>query len=412
MSLTIHPLPLAERWDCQQCGQCCRGSIIRLSAAEVTQIELQQWGERPEYRGKKLIVGRGSEARLAQQPDGSCVFLSSAGLCRIHQEFGADAKPLTCQLFPLQLVPQQKQAVLTLRRACPSAAADEGRDITQWLPEVKRFVAQGDLIAEPVTAPPFKPGEPRDWQRTRIVLEALRRITQNERFPPIHRLVQGVEFCRLLEAAQTTDFANEKLAELMRVLEENLPEEVAPYFEDRQLPSGGTKILFRQMALEVVRLHPQAATRRSWSTRLQMLWWALRMVRGRGLLPQVHPKFPAVRFDDLELPIGKLDPTIYQPLFRYFETTTASYQYALANKSGWSVIESYRELALFYPLALWLLRWASHGRTATRDDMLGILTALDRAQGYEPLTGRKQRSRISTLVKLDGLPKLIAWYGR
>jgi hypothetical protein len=103
---------------------------------------------------------------------------------------------------------------------------------------------------------------------------------------------------------------------------------------------------------------------------------------------------------------------LYQPLARYFETTTASYQYALAQKSGWSVIESYRQLALLYPLGLWLLRWASVGRAPTANDMFEIIAALDRAQGYAPLTGLKQRSRIRTLAQLGELPALVAWYGR
>ena len=245
-----------------------------------------------------------------------------------------------------------------------------------------------------------------------MVLEALRRITNNARFPPIHRLVQGVEFCRLIEAAQTTDFANDKLAELIQVLEQNLPDEAAPYFEQREVPTGGAKILFRQLALEVIRLHPQVAVKPTWATRWQMFWWALRMVRGRGTLPHVVPQYPTAAFDDLESPLGRLDAAIYQPLFRYFETTASSYQYALASKPGWSVIEAYRHLALYYPLALWLWRWGCFGRAGTIDDMLGVITALDRAQGYEPLTGNKQRSRMATLVKLNALPRLIAWYGR
>jgi hypothetical protein len=44
--------------------------------------------------------------------------------------------------------------------------------------------------------------------------------------------------------------------------------------------------------------------------------------------------------------------------------------------------------------------------------MFEIIAALDRSQGYAPLAGLKQRSRIRTLAQLNELPSLVAWYGR
>ena len=41
-----------------------------------------------------------------------------------------------------------------------------------------------------------------------------------------------------------------------------------------------------------------------------------------------------------------------------------SWSYALVNRSGWSIVESLRMLALTYPMGLWLLRWRSAGRNS------------------------------------------------
>jgi lysine-N-methylase len=349
--------------------------------------------------------------QLAKQSDGSCVFLQEDGLCLIHKELGFAAKPLICRMFPLQLIPHEKQAVLTLRRACPSAAADKGQPLTQQLTDAQAYAKEGHLVIEGAAAPPAKPGEPADWKRSRITFEALRRITADERYPMIRRLVHGLEFCRLLEAAKVIDLSNARLTELVGVLEQNIADEAAPHFTERRGPGSG-KVLFRQAALEIVRLHPRSYHQPTWTSRFKMAWWAVQMVWGRGSLPQVHPQFPQARFAELEQPLGKLDAAIYQPLARYFETTTASYQYALAQKSGWTIIESYRQLALFYPLALWLLRWATVGREPAADDIFEIIAALDRAQGYAPLAGLKQRSRLRALSQLGELPALVAWYGR
>ena len=67
---------------------------------------------------------------------------------------------------------------------------------------------------------------------------------------------------------------------------------------------------------------------------------------------------------------------------------------------------------MLYPLAMWLLRWATAGREPVANDMFEIIAALDRSQGYAPLAGLKQRSRFRTLAQLERVAGLVAWYGR
>jgi lysine-N-methylase len=413
--LPVNLLPIVERWDCHQCGFCCRGSIVPLSVKDMERLRLQQWEEHPELRGvapMTPIAGRRDEMQLAKRADGSCVFLLPDGLCRIHKELGFAAKPLICRMFPLQFIPHERGAVLTLRRACPSAAADQGRALQDYLPDALAYAEEGELLTHGAASPIIKPGEAADWTRARIVLEGLRRITNDERYPPIRRLVHGHEFCRLLEAAQLAPLDNGRLAELVQVLERNIAEEAAPYFTARQSPTPAARVLFRQTALEVVRLHPRTQQTATWATRFKLPLWAWQMVRGKGELPRVHEGFPQTTFAQLEEPLGRLEPLLYQALARYFETSTASYQFALADKPGWSIVESYRQLALLYPLGLWLLRWATAGRAPEPTDVYEIICTLDRAQGYAPLNGAKQRNRLRTLERLEQLPALVAWYGR
>jgi lysine-N-methylase len=413
MPLPIHPLPILERWSCHQCGVCCRGSIVPLSNEDMARLIEQGWHARPEFQHVQTTVPYpGGGRQLGKRADGSCVFLQDDGLCLIHKELGFDAKPLICRMFPLQLIPHEKDAVLTLRRACPSAAADKGQQLGEQLKDARAYAAEGNLVKEGAAAPPLKSGEPAEWKRSRMLLDALARIAGDERYPVVRRLVHGLELCRLMEQANTKDLTNQKLTDLVRVLEENIVEEAAPHFAERREPRGPAKVLFRQIALEVVRLHPRSYHRPTWTSRLNLGWWAVKMVWGRGKLPRVHEQFPQPTFADLEQPLGRLDAAIYQPLARYFETTTASYQYALAQKTGWTIIESFRQLALFYPLAMWLLRWATAGRKPAANDMFEIIAALDRSQGYAPLAGLKQRSRIRMLAQMNELPALAAWYGR
>src|SRR5260370_16849656 len=69
--------------------------------------------------------------QLNHQPDGSCVFLSDKGRCRIHEKFGYDTKPLPCRLFPFVLVPTGDHWSVGMRFACPSAAENKGRPIPE-----------------------------------------------------------------------------------------------------------------------------------------------------------------------------------------------------------------------------------------------------------------------------------------
>jgi len=78
-------------------------------------------GEPSDFRGKKILVRAGlfdRQFRLALRKDGACVFLDADQRCRIHGEFGYDAKPHVCRMAPLQMIALEKFAYVTLRRYC------------------------------------------------------------------------------------------------------------------------------------------------------------------------------------------------------------------------------------------------------------------------------------------------------
>jgi lysine-N-methylase len=415
MPLPVKPLPVIERWDCHQCGVCCRGSVVPLSADDVARLKSQRWEERAEYKNTPVMVREswlGHDYRLAHKHDGSCVFLMPNGLCRIHSELGFEAKPLVCRMFPLQIVPRDNAAYVTIRRACPSAAADKGRPVAEQLEFARSLARERHLAEQPPHPPPIKPGEHREWRVARRLLETCERLLTEHRYPPVRRLVHGLILCRLLEKARTRSLSDERLSELFGVLEQSVAEEVGNLFSEREPPSGAAKVLFRQTAAEFVRLHPGLEAKPGWRERWRLAVAAWKFVRGRGELPRLHPAFPAATFDQLDEPLGVLDPAVYQPLTRMIETSAVSWSYALANRGGWSIVESLRLLALTYPIGLWLLRWRSAGQSPKPEHMPEIITALDRGQGYAPLAGSKQRRRVQVLARLDELERLVIWYAR
>ena len=65
-------------------------------------------------------------------------------------------------------------------------------------------------------------------------------------------------------------------------------------------------------------------------------------------MPRMQPPFPAAHFEDLERPIGNVDPSIDRPLARLIETSAASFLYAIADRQRWSIIDSLRGLAILF----------------------------------------------------------------
>lgn len=415
MPLPMKPLPMIERWSCHQCGVCCRGSIVPLSEDDRKRLAEQRWEERPEHQGQPVMVREswlGHDYRLAQRDDGSCVFLMEDGLCRIHKELGFDAKPLVCRMFPLQVVPRDKVAYVTVRRACPSAAADKGQSVAEQMEFARALVRERNLAEKPPVAPAIKRGELREWGAAKCLLATFERLLTDERFPMVRRIVHALVVARLVEQAKTKGMEEVRLRELLVVLEQNAPGEVGELFTERRPASAAGAILFRQTAAEYVRLHPRFYVKPSWAERWRMFCAAWRVVRGKGELPRLHPSFPIATFEQLEEPLGALEAGVGQALTRLIETTAVSWSYALANRGGWSVVESLRMLAVSYAVGLWMLRWCAIGRKPNADDLPEIITALDRGQGYGPLAGGKQRKRVALLVGLGDLERLVVWYAR
>jgi len=124
-----------QRFTCQQCGRCCRrGWDIALTPGEVKTYR-QAKAERyyRERDGSPEGAERdpfdplpGGYARIRKREDGACGFLSPENRCRIHEELGAERKPLTCRLFPFRFHPAEGSAVLTASFCCPTVVRNAG----------------------------------------------------------------------------------------------------------------------------------------------------------------------------------------------------------------------------------------------------------------------------------------------
>lgn len=415
MTLPIRTLPIVERWTCTGCGLCCWGTVFVLSDEDLAKLREQQWDKHPDFRGIPTLtrVGwRKQRYRLAKRRDGRCVFLTPEGLCRIHKEFGEPAKPLVCRMFPYQLVPMERNAYVTLRRFCPTVAAGVGRSLAEQLDTVRQLAEEGRLASAPTRPPTVIRKERRSWSDVLRVADVIERLVLDERFPYVRRLVHALEFCRLLDQCRLRKLDSRQLGQLVSLLEASSIVEAGKMFEQRRAPSRLGAMLFRQTAMEYVRLYPGLELEESWRHRARLVGMAASFAWGRGPVRGIEPGFPPTTFEALERPLGHLDPTTLDPLHTFFDTAVASKHYALLGRRHWSLVESFRALALTHAVAMWLIRLSSTGREPQPGDAIGAVGAIDRGQGDATLTGWRHQRRVAWLAGRQDLGLLIAWYAR
>ena len=124
----------AQRFTCQQCGRCCRRWEIALTPGEVKayrQAKVERYfrereGSPEGAESDPFDPLPGGYATIRKREDGACGFLSPENRCRIHEELGAERKPLTCRLFPFRFHPAEGAAVMTASFCCPTVVRNEG----------------------------------------------------------------------------------------------------------------------------------------------------------------------------------------------------------------------------------------------------------------------------------------------
>ena len=144
LPIYIPELP-AQKYSCHGCGSCCRDFTVQLTDADVQKLHEQGWKER---LGQEYVVKFRGHSWLKQTDDGACVFLGDNGLCKVHAEFGLEAKPLACQFFPFMLSPNTRDTHIGISFACGSVVASKGAPLQTHRDDVRRM---GELL--PVSAP-------------------------------------------------------------------------------------------------------------------------------------------------------------------------------------------------------------------------------------------------------------------
>lgn len=433
MEIPLRLLPIQERWSCHGCGICCRHVIIQLTPEEYQRIRNQGWGKDPALAGTRLFVRTRlwpPRYRLAHRKDGYCVFLTEEGRCRIHEQFGPEAKPLVCRMFPYQTVSLGQFAYLTLRHNCPSVIRHEGLPLSEQEKEWRSLAEYPPLRPMLRFPPPITVGYRGSWSRFQRAAGVVERFLCEQAYPMVRRLAHALLFAQTLDMCRLSRLSENRYVELLAMLEQSVKQEANPLFQDRRPPHWTTQLAFRRVLLDYLRLHPGFPVEATWQGRLRWIQVAFTLALGKGRLPALAPPQIALRskkehpnatpcgsevmesrvsLEELERSLAGLSRDIWQPLDEYYEAMAMSRRFAVNGRPGWALTDRVRALAMSFPAALALLRLATPGRTPNKEDMAAVVITLDRGEGFRPLAARTYQRRLRALGRNGQLLRLVIW---
>ena len=296
-----------QRFTCQQCGRCCRrGWDIAVTAGELQAYRRAEAGrfyrecpdaaEGAEGDPFEPIPGHAPHHRIRKRSDGACGFLSPENRCRIHEEMGADSKPLTCRLFPFRFHPGEGGTLVTASFCCPTIVRNEGAPLAGQSRDLavlrKAWSREHD---EPLGRVDFVPGAAMTGAMLDTLRSVLRRILDRRGEGGLPDLAGNTA----LMAALLDDLSRHRVvrlkpaafAEYLTLVGEHAAVSTKP--APARPPSALGRLLFRGFLFVVLASREQIEEAAAAGPRLGLRW---RLAR---LLAHVHGLGPAVGAADL-----------------------------------------------------------------------------------------------------------------
>jgi lysine-N-methylase len=419
MSLPLRHLPVLQSWDCHGCTNCCREYQVPITPVERERIVAQGWTDDGTLKESDLFLEQGppwARRYFLNHSDSGCIFLSEQGRCRIHERFGAEAKPLACRVYPFILVPVGDHWRVGMRFSCPSAAANRGRALREHEPaliEFARLIEEREGLdqGKKLLPPALQRGRRVEWSDLGHFGQALLGLLRNRGERVHQRLRKCLALARLCRHAQFAKIQGKRLVEFLNLVGAAADADVPANPEAVPRPGWIGRVLFRPIVALYARQDHGPERGPAQRGRLALLAAGLRFARGHGTVPRLHRLLPETTFEHLEEPAGALPEAAEQVLERYYSVKVSSLQFCGPANFGLPFWDGFETLALTYPAILWLTR--AFADVPREEAVIRAVRIVDNHFGYNPLLGNlRHRLVAGILARWGELDKLIAWYSR
>jgi Fe-S-cluster containining protein len=410
--LTLVTPPSYQCYDCSGCGDCCRGKFaINISEEDYKRIIEQGWQNEDEYKDIKIAVKKGNRYQLAHHDNGTCIFLNKKGLCNIHAKFGESEKPLPCRLYPFRFIQIGKQVRLDIRYDCPQVAGNKGSPITtkrQSLTElIPILTSESKIGIEPILYGNTKV----EWSQLCRITEAFERILNNIELSLTDRIIGCVNMNSLLYNPKIASLHGGELSNFLTAISDKIIISAKETTVLRVPPTAMVRFLFRQI-MTIYTREDRVGDKTSLKIRLSTM---LKMINGKGLIPELRTNMPQVDFDDVEQSFCR--PTLQnEEIFtRYYKMRLSGMGFFGDNFYNRPYLDGLMALWLTYPVINWIARVYSVANdldAPNRQAMVNAIMIMSHQHGASPIFNLfSERIRTRFLCERTNLRSLIVWYG-
>jgi len=130
--------PPGINFDCTACGACCQKWPIVVHDQDIARITALLPETPPEQIFQVLAPDQRQGLVYShitrKRQDGRCVFLDASELCDLHAQFGADAKPIMCRIFPYSFIPTPSGIYVSLSFSSTGVRLNSGKPLTDQIP--------------------------------------------------------------------------------------------------------------------------------------------------------------------------------------------------------------------------------------------------------------------------------------
>jgi len=161
MDEAILHIPEGINFECTGCGNCCFSWPVPATDDDVERINKLVPASLPLFRPLAASEQKLSAYThtLEKRADGCCQFLTEENRCRLHLEYGSEAKPAMCQLFPYTFTPAPSGIYASVSFASTGVLYNSGMPLSQQRPLLD---ARWRLLSN------LMPGYRPDWTTAQI----------------------------------------------------------------------------------------------------------------------------------------------------------------------------------------------------------------------------------------------------
>lgn len=359
-------------------------------------------GAAPDLVGRSPGVEIRSEAgasrrALAKRDDGSCIYLGTENQCRIHERFGAGAKPLMCRLFPFGFLPVGGRVAVDVSFACRAVSEGRGAPLGEHIPAWRRLLVEPSSVLSRFSfSKKYDVSGELLWEIEHHLLE----ILSDESLTLLERVRALVEFNRLATTSDPATDAARTLRRLMVSGVARLVREKPLEPESRRMDKTGRAVFFHLLFLA---LNPTPTKLLSTSGKKKE-----REVRLRVQMADSY-RFPEARplVDNRDLPIsfGTLSRTSAEYFLgsagaalvaRYLTSKVLGQRFLFEGDDAIPFVEAVPRLVLALPILIWAAKALAAERGSPgveQEDARRALRLVDRSLGAIRLSLLPARQR-------------------